>query len=118
MTVNISALCRGCVCLFALTEHHAMKAYWGVEVQLHAFLTLALDGGEWSAPRPVHFTPSESAPGRRLGGLQSQSEYGSKKKPSPLSGPKPPTIQSVAQLLSYPGSCVCVCVCVSLVMYK
>jgi hypothetical protein len=20
-----------------LTEHHAMKAYWGVEVQLHAF---------------------------------------------------------------------------------
>jgi hypothetical protein len=23
-----------------LTEHHAMKAYWGVEVQLHAFSDL------------------------------------------------------------------------------
>jgi hypothetical protein len=23
-----------------LTEHHAMKAYWGVEVQLHSFFGL------------------------------------------------------------------------------
>jgi hypothetical protein len=29
-----------------------MKAYWGEEVQLHTFLTSALDGGEWSASRP------------------------------------------------------------------
>jgi hypothetical protein len=27
-----------------------------------SFLTLALDGGEWSASRPGHFTPSERAP--------------------------------------------------------
>jgi hypothetical protein len=28
-----------------LTKHHAMKTYWGVDVQLHVFLTSALDGG-------------------------------------------------------------------------
>jgi hypothetical protein len=33
-----------------------------VEVQLHAFLTSALDGGEWSASCPGRFTPSETAP--------------------------------------------------------
>jgi hypothetical protein len=46
-----------------LTEHNAMKAYWGVEVYLHAFLTSALDGGEWSAKRPGHFTPMQRVPG-------------------------------------------------------
>jgi len=29
----------------------------GVEVQLHAFLTSELDGGEWSASRSERFTP-------------------------------------------------------------
>jgi hypothetical protein len=38
---------------------HALKAYWGVEVLLHTFLALELDGGEWSASRPSHFTPRE-----------------------------------------------------------
>jgi hypothetical protein len=36
---------KSCPCAF-LIEHHAMKAYWRVEVQLHT-LTSALDGGEW-----------------------------------------------------------------------
>jgi hypothetical protein len=45
-----------------LTKHHAMKTYWGMEVYLHAFLTSALDGGEWSASRPSRFTPRERAP--------------------------------------------------------
>jgi hypothetical protein len=27
-----------------LTEHHAMKAYWGVEVQLHPFFDLCTGG--------------------------------------------------------------------------
>jgi len=40
-----------------LTRHHAMMAYWGCGV------TSALDGGEWSASRPDHFTPRERAPG-------------------------------------------------------
>jgi hypothetical protein len=32
-----------------LTKHHAIETYGGVEVQLRAFLTSALDGREWSA---------------------------------------------------------------------
>jgi hypothetical protein len=40
-----------------------MKAYWVMEVQLHIFLTLTVDGGEWSASRPGRFTPREKPPG-------------------------------------------------------
>jgi hypothetical protein len=40
-----------------------MKAYWGVEVQLHAFSISVLDGGEWSASRPGRFTSRDRAPG-------------------------------------------------------
>jgi hypothetical protein len=36
-----------------------MKARGRVEVQLHAFLTLTLDGGEWSASRPDRFNAEE-----------------------------------------------------------
>jgi hypothetical protein len=46
-----------------LTEHHTMKAYGGMEVYLHAFLTSALDGGEWSASRPGRFIPKVRTPG-------------------------------------------------------
>ena len=28
---------------------HILTAYWKVELQLHAFKTLTLHGGEWSA---------------------------------------------------------------------
>jgi hypothetical protein len=35
----------------------------GVEVYLHAFLTSALDGGEWSASCLCHFIPREKVPG-------------------------------------------------------
>jgi hypothetical protein len=46
-----------------------MKVYWGVDVQIHIFLTLALVGGEGSASRPCRFTPGKRAPGtRRIGG--------------------------------------------------
>jgi hypothetical protein len=40
-----------------------MKAYGGVDVQSHIFLTLALTGGEWSASHPCRFNPGERAPG-------------------------------------------------------
>jgi hypothetical protein len=39
-----------------------MKAYGGVDVYIHIFLTSALAGGEWSASCPSHFTPGERAP--------------------------------------------------------
>jgi hypothetical protein len=42
---------------YALTEHHAMKAYWGSGGIAPRTLTSALDGGEWSASRPGSFTP-------------------------------------------------------------
>jgi hypothetical protein len=47
-----------------LTEHHAMKAYWGVKVysSTHS-LTSALDAGEWSASRPGRFPPRKRVPG-------------------------------------------------------
>jgi hypothetical protein len=46
-----------------------MKAYGGVHVQIHIFLTLALAGGEWSASHLCCFTPGERAPGTHwLGG--------------------------------------------------
>jgi hypothetical protein len=39
-------------------------------VQLHVFLTSALDGGEWSGSCPSHFTLRERAPGTHwIGGL-------------------------------------------------
>jgi hypothetical protein len=37
-----------------------MNTYVEVEVQLHAFLTSALNGGEWSGSRPGRFAPGEN----------------------------------------------------------
>jgi hypothetical protein len=33
-----------------------MKTYGGIEANLHAFLTSALDGGEWSASHSGHLS--------------------------------------------------------------
>jgi len=33
------------------------------EVQLHSFLTLAGNGGDWSTPFPSHLTTEERTPG-------------------------------------------------------
>jgi hypothetical protein len=40
-----------------------MKAYGGVDVQIHVFLTSELVGGQWSASRSGRFNPGERAPG-------------------------------------------------------
>jgi len=37
-------------------EALAMNAYRGVETQLHTFLDLAVDGGEWLLSRPGCFS--------------------------------------------------------------
>jgi hypothetical protein len=58
-----------------------MKTYWGVEVQLHAFLTSALDGGEWSPLYPQGKSPWFPLD-RRLSGLQSCSGHSGKERGS------------------------------------
>jgi hypothetical protein len=40
-----------------------MKAYGGVDVYIHIFLTQALSGGEWLDPPAARFNPGERAPG-------------------------------------------------------
>jgi hypothetical protein len=40
-----------------------MKAYGGVDVQTHIFLTSVLAGDEWPASHPGSFIPGEWAPG-------------------------------------------------------
>jgi hypothetical protein len=80
-----------------------MKAYWGVELQLHP-LTSALDGGEWSASRTGRFTPRERAPGTHwIGGwvgLRAILDAVVKRKissPRRKSNPRTPIVQPVAQ---------------------
>ena len=75
----------------------AVRPIGGVEVQLFSFTTMALEGGEGSAPRPGRSLP----PGktryplyRRLGGPQGQS--GQVRKISPPPGFNPRTVQPIA----------------------
>ena len=57
-------------------EVNTIKECGGVEVQLHSFLTWALDGAEWSALRPGRITLGEGPRytfNRRLGRRQGRS---------------------------------------------
>jgi hypothetical protein len=49
--------------LFFFYRAPCYEGVLGVEVYIHAFLTLALDRGMWSASRPGRFTPRERSPG-------------------------------------------------------
>jgi hypothetical protein len=89
-----------------LSEHHDMKAYWGegwMYSSMHS-LTLALDGGEWSASRPGRFIPREGAPGTHwIGGWVDHRAVSDavvkRKSPSPHweSNPRTLIIQPIAQ---------------------
>ena len=66
-----------------------MKAYRGVEEQLHSFLTMSLDGSQWSVSLPGSFPSREEArysSKRRLGAPQNRSGHsGTRKIILPLS---------------------------------
>jgi len=57
----------------------------GADVQLHSFLTLALEGCEWSTSCPTHFTTGKEARyplNRRLGRTKGWCGLLEKRKPS------------------------------------
>jgi len=68
---------------------HATKAYGGVKVKLHLFLTLTLDGGDlvglMHQPLYPQAESSQCLLNTRLGGPQGQSgQFGEVKNPLPL----------------------------------
>jgi hypothetical protein len=77
-----------------LAKYHAMKRCGGPEVYLHALLTSALDGGEWSESRPDRFIPRERVPGTHwiggwLGPRAGLDVMVKRKKSQPLPGIEP-----------------------------
>jgi hypothetical protein len=50
------------MCFNWAPHHQGVLEEWRRYSSTHS-LTSALDGGEWSAPRPGHFTPREISPG-------------------------------------------------------
>jgi hypothetical protein len=53
-----------------IPKQHAMKTYGGLEVKLHAFLTLAQVGGEWSASCSCCCSCKERGPSTHWIGIQ------------------------------------------------
>jgi len=45
-----------------LIKHHIRKIYGGIEVNVHAFITLVPDGGWWSASRHGRLNSLENTP--------------------------------------------------------
>jgi hypothetical protein len=84
-----------------------MKAYGGVDVQIHIFLTSALAGGEWSASRLGRFTAGERTPGTHcIGGWAGPSaglDDVEKRKFSKLRPLCRPARRQALYGLSYPG---------------
>jgi hypothetical protein len=86
------------------TKHHAMKTYWGSGGIAPRILTLALNGGEWSASRFGRFTPRERTLathwiGGWVGFRAVLDTVVKRKIPNPLRklNPRTPIVQPVAQ---------------------
>jgi hypothetical protein len=82
-----------------------MKAYWGLELQLHSFFDLCTRSGWVVSYRPWSLYSQGKSPSyqfdRRLSGPQNRSGRGSGDKTfQSLSGLEPPIIQPVAQRYS------------------
>ena len=45
-----------------IIKDYVTKAYGEMEAELHEFLILTIDKGEWSAPQPGHVTLGKSGP--------------------------------------------------------
>jgi hypothetical protein len=45
-----------------LIKQYAMKAYGGMDIEIHIFLSSALAGGQWSDSRLFRFTPGKEPP--------------------------------------------------------
>ena len=87
-----------------LTSWRIIKRYTeGVEVQLHPFLTLALDRDQWLNSSPGHFTRGNERRylfNRRLSGPQRRSgRFGEDKNLLPLQGFEPRTVQPATTVL-------------------
>jgi hypothetical protein len=75
VNVKLSSLC--------FIKCHTIKMYVGVEIQLHTFFLMALDGGEWSAPSLGNFI-LKYVFDMRLGGPKTKPGHdGKKKNPNP-----------------------------------
>jgi hypothetical protein len=87
---------------FFITEQHTMKSYWGSGGTDPRILDLST---RWRwvvsfTPRPLYYQDKNSwyPLDSRLGGFQSRSGHGVRRKvPRPLSGLEPPIIRPVAQ---------------------
>jgi hypothetical protein len=91
--------------------YHAMKTHAGLDVKLHAILTSALDGCEWSVSRSCRFTPGVSAFGTvrwmvSRGGLDVVAE---RKESNPgrlyRSQPLYPQLSRLVLLIMFAASC-------------
>jgi hypothetical protein len=83
-----------------------MKAYGGVNIYIHIFLTSVLVGGEWSDSCPGCFTPGERVPGTHWirGWVDPRTGLDDVEEILTAIGTRTPTRSQSLYRLRYPGS--------------